>query len=317
MASFATQVKNELVKLPMESPCCVGAETLALFRMGGSMILERGRVGALFQTKHAAIAHRFLSLVRKNEIKLLTETGVQKTSKLQRKNIYQLKFLPSEESVAWLKHLGILGVEGFNRGSDRPFTRRRCCQRAYLRGAFLGGGSVNRPEGRYHLELVTANPEFSSFLKEVMGNFELAPKITERKEEEVVYLKEGDAIIHFLQIIGAHAALLNFENVRILKERREYVNRTMNCEIANVQKTVDAAFRQLQLIQALDEAELLDRLPLPLREAALLRLRYPEESLKDLASRFSGNLSKSGLNHRFKKLEQVGKEILERMEKAE
>ena len=313
MASFATQVKNELAKLPLEKPCCVVAETLALFRMNGSVILEQGRFGVLYQTKHAGIAHRFLSLIRQSGIKLMTETAIHRNVRLQRKNVYQLKLLPSDESVSWLKKMGILGeVTGFNSGGDKTFLKKHCCQRAYLRGAFLGGGSVNKPEGRYHLELVSQNQEFIETLKEMIEKFELNAKVVERKEEYVVYLKEGDEIIHFLQIIEANEALLNFENVRIFKERREYANRTMNCEVANVQKTVDAAFRQTTIIEALEEKNLIDRLPLPLREVAFLRLRYPEESLKDLAARYSGELSKSGLNHRFKKLELVGKEILKK-----
>ena len=310
MASFATQVKNELAKLPLEKSCCVVAETLSLFRTNGSMILEQGRFGVLFQTKHAGIAHRFLTLVRQSGLKLATETEIHRNTRLQQRNVYQLKLLPSEESLSWLKEMGILGVGGFNSGGDKSFIKKRCCQRAYLRGAFLGGGSVNKPEGRYHLELVTQNFEFAEMIKTIMERFELPVKMVERKEEYVVYLKEGDAIIHFLQIIGANEALLNFENVRIFKERREYANRTMNCEVANVQKTVDAAFRQMTVIEALEKRDLLDRLPLPLREVAFLRLRYPEESLKDLAVRCSGDLTKSGLNHRFKKLEKVGQEIL-------
>ena len=181
-----------------------------------------------------------------------------------------------------------------------------------MRGAFLGGGSVNKPEGRYHLELASTNEAFIDFIQEVIGKFELNAKIAQRKEEFVVYLKEGDAIIHFLQIVGANEALLNFENVRIIKERREYANRTMNCEVANVQKTVDAAFRHLEVIRKLDEEDLMERLPLSLRETAMMRLRFPEDSLKDLAERFSTPLSKSGLNHRLNKLEKAGKEVLDK-----
>lgn len=312
MASFATLVKNEVAKLPLEKSCCCSAEMLALFRMSGSMILEQGRFGGLFQTKNPAIAQRFLQLIRQDSFNLVTETGIQKTMRLQRTSVYQVKLIPSEESVQWLREMGILGSEGFNSSKDKGFVKKHCCRRAYLRGAFLGGGSVNKPEGRYHLELASFNEGLIEFLQEVLETFDLKARISQRKEESLVYLKEGDAIIHFLQIVGATEALLNFENVRIVKERREYANRTMNCEVANVQKTVDAAFRQLEVIRKLDEEDLVERLPLSLREAAMMRLRFPEESLKDLAEKFSVPLSKSGLNHRLRKLETAGKEILEK-----
>ncbi len=312
MTSFSSRVKNEVAKLPLEKSCCSSAEMLALFRMSGSMILERGLFGGLFQTKSPAIAQRFLQLIRQSAFDLLTETGIQKTMRLQRTSVYQVKLIPSEESVLWLREMGILGSDGFNSSKDKGFVKKQCCRRAYLRGAFLGGGSVNKPEGRYHLELASMNEAFIDFIQELIGKFELNAKIAQRNEEYVVYLKEGDSIIHFLQIVGANEALLNFENVRIIKERREYANRTMNCEVANVQKTVDAAFRHLEVIRKLDEEDLMERLPLSLRETAMMRLRFPEESLKDLAERFSTPLSKSGLNHRLNKLEKAGKEILDK-----
>lgn len=313
MASYSTRVKNELSKLPLEESCCIAAETLGLFRMNGAMILEKGQWGALFETRSASTAHLFLTLVRRSGLQLATETAIQKTTKLQKKNLYQLRLLPSKETLSWLKALGIISEKGLNMSGDKAFIRKHCCQRSYLRGAFLGGGSVNKPEGRYHLELATGSGEFAQFLQKMLMKFGLNPKISERSEEYVVYLKEGDAITHFLQIIGATTTLLEFENMRILKERREYANRASNCEVANVQKTVNAAVRQLEIIDGLRKANLLEKLPLSLREAAILRWRYPEESLKDLASRFSGNLSKSGLNHRFKKLEFCGLKLLEEL----
>ena len=313
MASFATEVKNELTRLPLNKTCCIAAEALALFRMSGTLILDKGRFGLRFHTKHASIARRFLSLVRQSDIGLNAETMVQKDWRLKKSNLYQLHFQSSDETVKLLERMGIIGPKGFNihGANDKPFVRKQCCRRAYLRGAFLGSGSVNRPEGRYHLELVTTNSSFAQFIHELMESFDLLPRLIERKEEWVVYLKEGDAIIHFLQVIGALETLMAFENVRVVKEMRGNVNRVVNCETANLQKTVNASLRQMEVIEALEEAELLERLTFPLREAALLRLRHPEEPLKDLASRFPGGLSKSGLNHRMRKLEEVGAKLLE------
>lgn len=312
MASFSMGVKNELVQLPLEDNCCIAAETLALFRMSGSMILEQGRWGALFQTKNVAIARRFLSLIRKSGLSLTTETGIQKNQKLQRRNTYQLRIHPTEETGEWFQRMGISGFGIMDEKKERSFLKKRCCRRAYLRGAFLGGGSVNRPEARYHLELVCQKAQFADFLKEVMEKFEMPAKIMERKEEFVVYLKRGDAIVTFLQIIGATEGLLNFENVRIQKEYNENITRAQNFDLANADKIADASARQINIIRALEEADLLEKLPLPLREVAMLRLHNEGESLNDLVARFSGNLSKSGLNHRIKKMEEMGKEILKK-----
>ena len=183
--------------------------------------------------------------------------------------------------------------------------RKQCCRRAYLRGAFLGGGSVNRPEGDYHLELVSANPDFARTLTKVMKSCSLPVGMTERKQDYVVYLKGGDAITEFLQIIGAHHALMDFENVRVVKEMRNQVNRIVNCETANLQKTVNAAVRQVASIQLLVGRGELAKLPSSLRETAELRLQYPEANLQELVELSDGKVSRSGLNHRLRKLEQL------------
>ena len=191
-----------------------------------------------------------------------------------------------------------------------------CCRRAYLRGAFLGGGSVNKPEGDYHLELVTANETFARNLYKLLRGQRLPAGITERKRDFVVYLKDGDAISGFLGLVGAYQAVMNFENVRVVKDMRNQVNRLVNCETANLQKTVNAAGRQLDAIRRIEAAGGLEQLPKSLRETARLRLELPEATLQELVEAAGGRLGKSGINHRLRKLEAIAAEI-EAREKRE
>jgi hypothetical protein len=192
-----------------------------------------------------------------------------------------------------------------NAGWDMRLLRKLCCRKAYLRGAFLGGGSVSKPEGEYHLELVTGNLDFAKTMMRVLKSFDLIAKLTDRKQDFVVYLKGGDEITSLLRVIGAHNALFTFENVRVVKDMRNKVNRLVNCETANLEKTVNAAVRQVENIHAIDRHLGLGRLPKTLRETAELRLEYPEATLQELVDLSGGRISKSGINHRMRKLEQI------------
>ncbi len=308
MASFSTEVRNELARLNEESTCCQRAELAALLRMGGAMVLGGGGVGMNFTSENAAVARKVLSLIKRG-VSLRTEVVVSRARRLKKNNSYLVKVTPSPHVKEVLLSLGILGGEGLNIGQDSPLLRKQCCRRAYLRGAFLGGGSVNRPEGDYHLELVSANPDFARTLAKVMKGCSLPVGLTERKQDYVVYLKGGDAITAFLQIIGAHNALLDFENVRVVKGMRNQVNRLVNCETANLQKTVNAAVRQAAGIQRLDSRGELEKLPKALQETARLRIAHPEASLQELVDLLDGKVSRSGLNHRLRKLEELALQL--------
>lgn len=168
----------------------------------------------------------------------------------------------------------------------------------------LGGGSISRPASDYHLEMVTGNEDFAQTIIKVMQAFSLKAKLTDRKNEYIVYLKDGESIIKFLNVIGAHNAMMELENVRIVKEMRNNVNRAVNCETANLNKVVKAAVRQVACIKYIDEHMGLCELPQPLQEIAKLRLDYPDVSLSDLVE-YAGGLGKSGINHRLKKLQDI------------
>ncbi|OPZ73936.1 MAG: Sporulation transcription regulator WhiA [Firmicutes bacterium ADurb.Bin456] len=220
--------------------------------------------------------------------------------------------IPSQPGLGEiLRRLGMLDAAGrlSNAAVGDRLVSRECCRRAYLRGVFLGGGSVNSPEGNYHLEIITDNETFALFIEKLMQKMRLSARISRRKNWFVVYLKESEQIIDFLNLVGAHSALLNFENARIYKDMRNQVNRLVNCETANLNKTVNAAVRHLENIELISDTIGLGQIPASLREVAELRVKYPDASLKELGELIQPRLGKSGVNHRLRKIEEIADQI--------
>lgn len=301
MPSFATEVKNEAARLSYESPCCRTAELAALLRMGATIALgARHTFGLNFKTENAAVARKALQLLKSEGGGVKTEVTVSRNRRLKKNNRYTVSVPPAPNVSALLETLGFLQEERLNMDSDARLLRKSCCRAAYLRGAFLGGGSVSRPDAQSHLELVTGSYGLGKLLHNLLRRMGFPVGFTDRKESYVVYLKEGDAILDFLAMMGAEKAVSAMEVARNIKEVREQVNRLVNCETANLQKAVDAAGRQLADIQHLAAAGVLDGLPEALREVADARLAQPAASLAELADAI--HLTKSGLSHRMRKL---------------
>ena len=191
------------------------------------------------------------------------------------------------------------------RSADRKLLQSDCCRKAFLRGVFLSSGSLSDPEKIYHLELVSETEEFSEEIREIMSRFGLNAKTVERKGRIVVYVKEGNQIVDFLGLIQASVSLLNFENTRVMKDVRNNVNRSVNCETANLGKTVSAAVRELHDIGKIDQLIGLDQLPGALREVAYARLKHPDISLKELGEMLDPPLGKSGISHRMRKIHEI------------
>lgn len=304
--SFAEQVKNEIAHCKPENAACRYAELAALLCMGGSLMLgSRGHVGIEFSTSNNAVARKALKMWMES-FAVRPEVRVRQGLRLRKKNYYILRVPPSFASTKTLQQLSLFP-------KDKEFSaidlKNPACQRAFLRGAFMGGGSVNQPKGDYHLELLTGNESFAQKLLKIMCRFHLPAKMTDRKGDYLVYIKEGNGVSAFLQLIGADQAYMKFESVRIVKEMRNNVNRVVNCETANLQKTVDAAIRQRRDIEKLQASGLYLRLTPKLQEAAELRMSHPEASMSELAT-LSG-LTKSGLVHRFRKISDMAKQIEE------
>ena len=184
-----------------------------------------------------------------------------------------------------------------------------CCRRAFIRGAFLSAGSMSDPEKSYHFEIVCATEKKATQLMEIINSFDIDAKIVPRKKNYVVYVKEGAQIVDMLNIMEAHVALMNLENVRILKEMRNSVNRQVNCETANINKTVNAAVKQIEDINYIQETVGLESLPANLQEIAEVRLKYPEAALKELGTFLEPTVGKSGVNHRLRKICEIAEEM--------
>ncbi len=307
--SYANIVKNELARVISGKSCCQTAELASLMRMGGNMVIGGNRnLGINFTTENAAVARKVLAVI-KQRFQLKTQVVVTRSRRLKKNNSYLIKVIPTPEVTELLTQLGLLRQGEIYSGQDKAFFRKACCRKAYLRGAFLGGGSVNRPEGDYHLELVASSEEYGKTLVGLMKYFDLSARMTDRKADYIVYLKDGDAIETFLRLIGATESVKIFKGVRRVKEMRNKVNRLVNCETANLQKTVDASFRQVEHIKRIAQDQGLASLPPALRAAAEVRLSYPEATLQELVEKLDGSVGKSGMNHRLRKLEQIARKL--------
>ncbi|WP_308637307.1 DNA-binding protein WhiA [Paenibacillus silvisoli] len=305
--SFAGQTKKELTLIEAD-PCCETAELSALIRMNGSVSLSSRKVILDISTENAAIARRIYSLIKK-QFAVHTELLVRKKMRLKKNNVYIVRIPTKVQEI--LSDLKIVS-EGFmfNQGIDKDIIRKSCCKRSYLRGAFLAGGSVNNPEGSsYHLEIATMYDEHCQALVELANKFDLNARCIERKKGFIFYMKEGEKIIELLSIIGAHQALFKFEDVRIMRDMRNSVNRIVNCETANLNKTIGAAVRQIDNIKLLEREVGLDTLPEKLREVAHIRLMHPDLNLTEVGEMLKGKVSKSGVNHRLRKIDELAEKL--------
>jgi len=315
--SFSSKTKNELSKLVVKNDCCLVSELTALIQTSGIVqIAGQQRINLKVITENASIARRLFMLL-KAVFNINTEVMVRKNIRLKKNNSYVLLVTSQMGAGKLLERIGILkrnssGAYDLNYGINPRIVRKNCCKRAYIRGAFLGCGSISDPEKTYHVEFVTTHEEYAHNLSELINHFQLNSKITMRKSNFVIYLKEGEQIVDLLNIIGAHSALLKLENIRIYKEMRNNVNRIVNCETANLSKTVNAAIRQIRNIEYIRDTIGLEKLPNNLKEIARLRLSHSEASLKELGEMLSPPIGKSGVNHRLRKLDAIAEALIKK-----
>jgi len=300
--SFASEIKKELTGIEVED-CCTYSELTALIRMNGVLSVSKEDYTLDVQTENAAIARRIYTLV-KSVYDMPVELLVRKKMKLKKNNVYIVRL--KKKVAPLLEELGILKQPFiFTRNISEKYLQKTCCKKAYLRGAFLAGGSVNNPEtSSYHLEIFNFYPEHNEALCHLLNDFGLRARELERKNGYIVYIKEAEKITEFLNIIGAHNALFKFEDVRIVRDMRNSVNRLVNCETANLNKTIGAAFRQIESIKFIQRTVGLEALPEKLQEIARLRVEHQDVSLRELGELAVGEkISKSGVNHRLKKID--------------
>lgn len=311
--SFSVRVKNEVSRLVAASKEEGRAELSAMMKVCGSLSLGTNKqISFNISTENPAIA-RLVFKILKQHFNIHTRLMVKRSNSLKKNNVYVI-IISEDMGVKNLLHdVGVLsGAKEFF-ALDYSIPERiiadDASKRAYIRGAFLGGGSISNPEKTYHLEFVTHDEDYANNLSGLINTFELASKVIQRKSSYIVYIKEGEQIVDLLNIIGAHTSLLHLENVRIMKEVRNNVNRMVNCETANLSKTVNAAVRQVESIKLIKKEIGFQRLPPNLRNVAELRLQYPEESLKELGEMLQPPIGKSGVNHRLRKIERIADEL--------
>ena len=306
--SFASETKKELTQIESED-CCTKAEIAAFIRMNGVLSFSNKTLTLDVQTENAAIARRLYSNLKKLYT-FKVELLVRRKMRLKKNNVYICRV--REEARELLDDLDILtNTFQSNQSISDRIIPNDCCKRAYLRGAFLAGGSVNNPEtSSYHLEIFSLYQEHSDALVGLMNDYQLNAKSIERKKGFVAYLKEAEKIADFLSIIGAHVALMRFEDIRIVRDMRNSVNRLVNCETANLNKTISAAQRQVENIKLIQSTIGLDSLPDRLQEIAHLRVEYQDVTLKELGEMLSGGpVSKSGVNHRLRKIDEIAERV--------
>ena len=307
--SYASQVKKELTGLKVHKDNAK-AELMALIRMNGSIGIANQQMVLSVQTESPAIARRIYSLL-KDFFQVESDIVVRRKMKLKKNNTYVVRLRYHVQSL--LTELGIL--DGFHIMERVPMELLKddLMIQSYLRGAFLAGGSVNNPEtSRYHLEIYSLYEEHNEMIAKMINHFQLNARTTARRSGYIVYLKEAEKIADFLQLIGATNSMLEFENIRIVRDMRNSVNRLVNCENANMDKVANAANRQVENIQFIDRHVGLNNIPEKLREIALTRLSHPEVSLKELGELVPGGpISKSGVNHRLRKLNAYADKIRE------
>lgn len=309
--SFSTEAKDELARFFPESRCCLLAELAALIRMDGTIkISTNHEVALVVATESSPVARKIFRLF-KEIYNIEAEIRIEKRRSLKKNNLYSVCLSNVVHLPKLLNELGILNEAGnIFPGIRKSLITTLCCRRSFLRGVFLGAGSVNNPEGNYHLELITNSRFYAEALTQLINQFpDMAAKISTRKSWYVVYLKESEQIASFLNIIGAHRALLEFENIRVMKDMRNKVNRLVNCDTANLKKSVNASLKQIEYIKLIAETIGLEKLPLRLREVARLRLENPDSSLKELGEMMAKPMGKSGVNHRLRKIEAIAEEL--------
>lgn len=312
--SFSGEVKEELSRQFHKSRHCQIAEIAAILGFVGRLEDVQGRKILRIYTENLSLARKYYILMRRT-FHANVSIAVRQNVYLRKSRIFVISLLVPDEirkvllAVKWQNENGKdIRSEGI---VNRLLVQNSCCRRAFIRGAFLSAGSMSDPEKSYHLEFVCSDQQKAEHLREIINSFEMEAKIVLRKKSYVVYLKEGAQIVDMLNIMGAHVALMNLENVRILKEMRNSVNRQVNCETANINKTVSAAVKQVEDINYIKSVRGLDSLSDGLREIALLRLEYPEAALKELGSYLEPPVGKSGVNHRLRKLSEIAEGLRE------
>lgn len=311
--SFSGTVKEELAKQKLGARHCQIAEITAIISMcGGIYVSKNDRFLLKIQTENLFVAKKYFTLLQKT-FSIEIELSIRQHHGKKTGRSYHLFVRRHEDALCILREIGLMKPNGesyMDLADDfelvsRELIRRTCCKRAFLRGAFLVTGSVSNPEKFYHLEFACTSQDRARLIQQVLYSFKIEARMVQRKKYYVVYIKEGDGIADVLNIMEAHRALMQLENIRIVKDMRNSLNRKVNCETANIYKTVNAAVKQIEDIRYIRDTIGFSELTEALAEMAEVRLANPDATLKELGLLLVPQMGKSGVNHRLRKLSEI------------
>ncbi len=310
--TFSSSVREELAHIKIEKKCCALAELSALVRTCTSIEFgQKSKLSLRFDTENPSTARRIFNII-KYLYKYQCDVAARRIDKLRTGHSYMVTLNDYDGALKILRDTGMMkpddNIFQMSKTIPRELLNTTCCIKTFLRGCFLGCGSMSDPNKSYHLEFDVHDEDLSKTIHSLLHGFELNARITVRKTMYVVYIKEAEHIIALFSLIGAHSSLLKMENILILKSVKNNVNRAMNFENANSNKSIDAAQRQIMHIKQLQNAGKFRTLPKSLREAAELRMEHPESTLGEL-SEISGTITKSGINHRMRRIAELAKKI--------
>ena len=312
--SYSSKLKKELCSvIPLARHCDIAEITALTMYIAKFEISEDKIKSIIFSTESHDIAIKYFTLLAKT-FNIGNDIVVKKIDSFSKKVTYRLVL----EDEGLIKQILLTCKfpekfkdirKEYNVGSS-IVLRQSCCKRAFVRAAFLAIGSLSDPQKAYHFELSLGSEKEAESLKKIIEALGIEIKFIIRKKNYVLYLKEAEQISEILRLMEAPLALMDFENTRIVKDVRNSVNRKLNCEVANLNKTVVASLKQVEGIELIREKLGLESLPQNLKEVAYLRLEYPEASLKELVERMDGKVGKSGLNHRLRKLLEIAQNLM-------
>jgi hypothetical protein len=307
--TFTSEIRDELSRVAPECSHCEKATLAALVRIEGTLFVSGGGHYRMeLDTDSASVARTAIKML--HQIYDLKTQLVVRRSVLHKTPNYLIEVPAQPKLTPALHDMGVLSAEGGLELSIAPhLVAKQCCQAAYLRGAFLGSGFVSNPKSDSHFEMIVETEQLAQGICDIMHSKNINAKIMQRRSSYMVYLKSGSAIIEFLAFTGAHHAALVLEEERVVKSVRNDVNRQINAEIANQQKASSAAVGQINNIARVIDHYGVENIPPALREFMRLRVRYPESSLKELGERATPPLSKSAINHRVRRIEEMARAI--------
>ena len=328
--SFSAKVKGEIIKHEGHARHCLIAELLALALATGEVDFSKGSIRLIFHPENEMIGDKLCRLIDilfdkeviyERHSKYIAIDDSVMVSKLLNTiklsdyvDLMEDDWLDDEELSANLVdndifYVSSCGISLQNCHFSKQVIIKDCCKKAFIRGFFLASGSVNDPNKAYHFEIVTDTKEMAGIIREIIMYFSLDAKVVKRKKYYVVYLKEGSMIVDMHNIMEAYVSLMDMENVRILKDMRNDINRRVNCETANIKKTVSAAMRQIEDIEYIERTKGLKSLNPSLRQIAELRISEPDADLATLGTMLNPPISKSGVNHRLRKISKIAEEM--------